>query len=224
MPRIKRQSVESMLHCGYFVIKLLRVKQITVSMEQFCCKAYATVLIHFRRSGPFHVLANASCLIEVHNIIYSLIHFAVSTPMGRVRIEIFGGPRNLPTTTVVRAADKPTSCLCLLAPRTLLLDSWSAALAATVPRNSILSRLLVRRMSLLAVRRRHLSDLHTFIHLRETSAALLRDVGSNFRRIKCETSSGRSEMISNLLGTNRPTTRNRDLKNSMLLPLLRKHD
>jgi hypothetical protein len=162
--------------------------------------------------------------LTVHTIIYSLIHFSGSTSIGRFRIEIFGGPRNLPTTTVVRAEDMPTSCRRFLAPRTLLFDCCSAALAAAVPRNSTLTRLLVRRMWLLTVRRRHLSDLHTFNHFRETSAALCRDEGSNFRSIKCETSSGSSEMISTLLGTNRPTTRNRDLKNSMLLLLLREHD
>lgn len=144
--------------------------------------------------------------------------------MGRFRFEIFGGPRNLPTTTVVRAADKLTSRLRFLPPRTLLLDSWLAAFAAAGPRNSSLTRFLVCRMWRLALRRRHLSDLHTFNHLRETSAALCRVGGSNFRSIKCEISSGSSEMISTLLGTNRPTTRNRDLKNSMLLLLLREHD
>jgi hypothetical protein len=179
---------------------------------------------HIRRTRPFHVLAKANCRIKVRTIIYSLIHFSGSTSMGRFRIEIFGGPRNLPTTTVVGAEDKPTSFRRFLAPRTLLFDCCSAALAVAVPRNSILTRLLIRHMWLLAVRRRHLSYLHTFNHLRETSAALCRDEGSNFRIIKCETSSGISEMISTLLGTNRPTTRNRDLKNTMLLLLFCEHD
>jgi hypothetical protein len=190
-------------------------------MAPFYFKLCATVLNYFRRTRPFHVLAKANCRIKVHTIIYSLIHFSGSTSMGRLRIGIFGGPPNLPTTTVVRAEDMPTSCRRFLAPRTLLFDCCWAALAAAAPRNSILTRLLVRRMWFLAVRRRHLSDLHTFNHLRDTSAALCRDEGSNFRSIKCETSSGSSEMISTLLGTNRPTTRNRDLKNSMMLLLLR---
>ena len=144
--------------------------------------------------------------------------------MGRSRIEIFGGPRNLPTTTAVRAADKLISCLRFPSPRPLLLDSWLVALAAAGSRNCILTRFFVCRMWRLAFHRRHLSDLHTLNHLRETSAALCRDEGSNFRSIKCETSSGSSEMISTLLGTNKPTTRSRDLKNSMLLLLLREHD
>jgi hypothetical protein len=144
--------------------------------------------------------------------------------MARFRIDIFGGPCNLPTTTAVRAADKPTTCFRFLAPCTLLLDALSAAIAAAGPRSSILTRFLVRRMWRLAVRRRNLSDLHTFNHLCETSAAACRDDGSNFRSIMCETSSGSSEMISTLPGTNRPTTRSRDLKNSMLLLLLREHD
>ena len=132
--------------------------------------------------------------------------------MGRSRIEIFGGPRNLPTTTGVRAADKLISCLRLPSPRPLLLDSWLVALAAAGPRNCILTRFLVCLMWHLAFRRGHLSDLHTLNDLRDTSAALCRDEGSNFRSIKCETSSGSSEMISTLLGTNKPTTRSRDLK------------
>jgi hypothetical protein len=144
--------------------------------------------------------------------------------MARFRIDIFGGPRNLPTTTAVRAADKPTSCFRFLAPYTLLFDTWSAALAAAGPRSSILTRFLVRRIWRLAVCRSNLSDLHTSNHLCETSAAVCRDDKSNFQSIKCETSSGSSEMISTLLGTNRPTTRSRDLKNSMLLLLLREHD
>ena len=127
-------------------------------------------------------------------------------------------------TTAVRAADKLISCLRLPSPRPLLLDSWLVALVAAGPRNCILTRFLVCRMWRLTFHRRHLSDLHTLNHLRETSAALCRDEGSNFRSIKCETSSGSSEMISTLLGTNKPTTRSRDLKNSMLLLLLREHD
>ena len=132
--------------------------------------------------------------------------------MGRSRIEIFGGPRNLPTTTAVRAADKLISCLRLPSPRPLLLDSWLVALAAADPRNCILTRFLVCLMWRLAFRRGHLSDLHTLNDLRDTRAALCRDKGSNFRCIKCKTSSGSSEMISTLLGTNKPTTRSRDLK------------
>ena len=143
--------------------------------------------------------------------------------MGRSRIEIFGGPRNLPTTTAVRTADKLISCRRLPSPRPLLLDSWLVALAAAGPRKCILTRFLVCRMWRLTFRRRHFSDLHTLNDLRDTSAALCRDEGSNFRSIKCETSSS-SEMISTLLGTNKPTTRSRDLKNSMLLLLLREHD
>jgi hypothetical protein len=189
----------------------------------FYFKLYATVLNHFRRTRPFHIVTKASCRIKVHTVHYSRIHFSGSTSMERFLIDIFGGPRNLPTTTVVRAVDKPTSCLRFLAPRTLLLESCATALATAVPRISILTRLLVRLVWLLAVRRRRLSDLHILSHLRETRAALCRDEGSNFRSIKCETSSGSSEMISTLLGTNRPTTRNRDLKNSMLLLLLREH-
>jgi hypothetical protein len=134
------------LHCPYFYRKLPRLKQIDVSMAPFYFKLCATVLNHFRRTRPFHVLAKANCRIKVHTIIYSLIHFSGSTSMGRFRIEIFGGPRNLPTTTVVRAEDKPTSFRRFLAPRTLLFDCCSAALAAAVPRNSILTRLLVRHM------------------------------------------------------------------------------
>jgi hypothetical protein len=116
-----------------------------VSVEPFYFKLYATVLNHFRRTRPFHVLAKASSRINpyyqlilllllplllllllillVHTINYSLIHFGGSTSMARFCIDIFGGPRNLPTTTAVRAADKPTSCFRFLAPCTLLLDT-----------------------------------------------------------------------------------------------------
>ena len=144
--------------------------------------------------------------------------------MERSCIKIFGGPRNLPTMTAVRVADMLISCLRLPSPRPLLLDSWLVALAAAGPRNCILTLYLVCLMWRLAFRRGHLSDLHTLYDLRDTSAALCRDEGSNFRSIKCKTSSGSSEMISTLLGTNKPTTRSRDLKNSMLLLLLREHD
>jgi hypothetical protein len=94
-----------------------------VSAAPFYFKLYATVLNHFRRARPFYDLAKASSRINVHTINYSLIHFGVSKSMVRFRIDIFAGPRNLPTTTAVRAADNPTSCFRFLAPYTLLLDS-----------------------------------------------------------------------------------------------------
>jgi hypothetical protein len=55
-------------------------------------------------------------ILLVHTINYSLIHFGGSTSMARLRIDIFGGPRNIPTTTAVRAEDKPISCFRFLAP------------------------------------------------------------------------------------------------------------
>jgi hypothetical protein len=173
---------------------------------------------------PLQVLARASGRFNVHTISYSLIHFGGPTSIGRFRFAIFGGPRDLPTTTAVWTTGSLTSFATFLAPRIPRLDSWWAALTAAGPRNSILARFLVRRMWRLAVRRRHLSDLHTFNHLRETSAARCKEAGSNLRSIKCETSSGSSAMRSTLHGTNRPTARNRDLKNSMLLQLLRERD
>ena len=139
--------------------------------------------------------------------------------MTRFRIEIFGGPRNLPTTTAVRAADKLISCLRLPSLRPLLLDSRLVALAAAGPRKCILTRFHVCRMWRLTFRRRHFSDLHTLNDLRDTSAALCRDEGSSAKPPVVV----RKWYLSYLARTSQRRVAE-IYRNSMLLLLWREHD